>query len=222
MSGLPWTIGNSGAGNAASAAHAFVTVGAAPAGDTTLLDVSFGTSGYLRAKVTSALHIVLESSYQGQLLSNDLGAIQVSQYYWLGCMAFAPLNTGTVVLRGQVWAPGAQLLNSRDVSGGTTITTSTLTAVVGAGETVSGSGYAGFPAATAGWSLSKVLLENVINATLFTPLTADPAPDSGTLGLYLCRQAPGAAATLIDATSAHRDLTAAAGGLTILAAGPYA
>jgi hypothetical protein len=225
VSGVPFHIHSNGT-NGSTYGGFFVKVAAHPSSDTTLFDVSSGST-YVRVKMTSAGHIVSEFSSHGIPVGFDLtpsAGVTTGQWYWV---FFDAGNNGSesvhLRLSGKVYNPDGSSpgLSTTDqfIPGGSN---DDLTGVLGWGVSTSGSGYANFPTSS-GNELSKLEYFSgaVDSATLvLTPPGSDPSVGSH-VALYLCRQTIGTVTSITDSTSNAYNLTATSGS-QIVADGPYA
>lgn len=230
VSGIGLNIPSS-AGNAANTTvtvvSGFLKVSAAPGGDTTVFDLSAGAPGYLRLKLTSALHLVAESVLSGMpnAGSVDLGAISTNTWNWWSVGYVTPSGgvlylTAAITPAGQPQG-GAQ--NSGNMwTGSGNSSPINLTAVFGLGITQSSS-YANAP--SSGWQFSKIVIDQpTLGGTaneLRAPLSADLGTHA-TAGEYMCQQPVGSVSSLTDTGTNGANLAAGAPGLVIVADGPYA
>lgn len=225
VSGVSYTVPspNDGVGQHASTAFGFfVKVAAAPASDMILVDFDFGSSGYLRVKLTSTLRIEVDlSTLIGSGSISDIynGPIALHAYHWVGVNIQSPGgNQLNAIVQGPGGVgPGGRVSAPLGQNGGA------LTAVLSVGLPGE-SGFLPFPN-QAGYELSKFYLTGSNSGTggnvAPTLLTGDVVAGTTTIA-YMCRDGIGAASTLLDTGSAHLNLIAGGAGITVNADGPYA
>lgn len=229
VAGLGWHA-NAGAqadiGASVTETGLYLLVPSAPASDMTLFDWDLGGSGYFRCKLTSALHIVLESDVQGTSSSIDSAVIlDPGGWYWVSAMNESYHGTSGWFPNIQIWAPGGVTPGSQQgaqtgfVPGEGHAFDTTGTFAVGVSLT---SSYLNFPNAV-GWGCSKamVLRDFGVGARAGSQINPPSSDPSGGDALYMARQSVGAATTLLDTSGNSHDMSAGGSGLTIVAVGPY-
>ncbi len=224
VSGIATSIGGK-LGDPAGRYSLFFRAPAAPAAQTTILDLYFGTNGYIRASLTTGLHVIVEEQVSGYTpATHDLGAITTgANFYWVTLWTYCNYDGVQVEFHSQLYGPAAVALggNSTVIAGPNTPALG-FTAVLGLGVTKSPSGYANWPN-TAGWDLSKCVIESVSSQQngARAPLSAD-LPNGQGVAAYMMRDGVGAATQLIDTSGNSHPLTAGPQGLTVSVEGPYA
>lgn len=230
VSGLTYYYAGNGASGASvvSSIGLFLKVAAAPARDTAIFDFDGGVSGFVRLRLTTALHLLAEWSlpspgfgvYSGSL---DLfsGPISTNTWYWVSLGENAQFNGGSTNFMVGICSgpggsgPGALSATLMPVSHGGQLS---LPVTLGVGVATSTS-LDPFPN-SAGWEWSKVHVQEISfsgGGILGTP-TVDV--NSGDVA-YMCRQTLGATPTVIDTSGNARNLAAGSQGLTIVQDGPY-
>lgn len=202
----------------------FILVASAPASDMIIFDINAGVSGYVRLKLTSALHFTLEVSLQGDTLSLDSGAaIVTGTRYFVNAAAYTLVSSsGDQKIHGilRAFAPGgSSVFSVSGSSSGAGCTAQTYSAVYTWGVP-SSVGYLPFPNSV-GNEMSKM-----IHVVQSQGLVAMPTSDwtigaADNTAFYNCRQTVGAVSSLTDGNGTY-NLTAGAQGLTITPDGPFA
>ncbi len=224
VSGIATSIGGK-LGDPAGRYSLFFRAPAAPAAQTTILDLYTGSAGYIRVSLTPALHVVVEEAVQGYTTAtHDLGAITTgANFYWVTLWTFCNYDGVQVEFHSQLYGPGGVALggNSTVIAGSNTPARG-LTVVVGLGVTESPSSYANWPN-QAGWDLSKFIVDSIPSqqAGPRAPLTAD-VPNGQGVTAYMMRDGVGPATTLTDTSGNNHPLQAGPQGLTVAVEGPYA
>jgi len=206
----------------------FLKVPAAPASDTALVDLNGGASGYLRIKLTAALHIVAEYNMMGQSGAVDLGggaAISPNQWYYVTLSNTAGAANFQWNVAGQIILPG--LIAFAPVQASPTYGWSqsghsyAISGQFGLGVATS-SGWSAFPN-QGGWMMSKFYQETSGSAGLYLlgmPVTDYPV-GQGDIN-YACRDGIGPVNSLHDYSANNITGAAASQGLTVNVEGPYA
>lgn len=234
MTAIPWFYATNPGVNANLQTEicTFFKLGGTPGADTTIWDINFGITGFIRLKVTPTLHVIAEQTLWGAAVSSDLNggtAISSGAWYW-GVVSLRPAFCyygNHIRLSVQLWGPGGITIGEQVVNTGVCEQgNSFFSGEFGWGKSVS-SGYNDWPNSP-GWELSKGLFYKTSNRvdnynfndtiTLSGPPSSDLTPDGNYTALWLCRDALGARSVILDSTSNHYDLT---GTMTVVTDGPY-
>jgi len=125
VNGVPFTL-NAGQDTIPSGSFGFfLYLNSYPATDTTLVDYNFGTPGYIRVKLNSSGHVILELAAQGSTLQADIAgtAIPLTTTVYLAVADVALHGIGAYHFQGGVYlANGAGIGTALSASSSTTAT----------------------------------------------------------------------------------------------------
>jgi len=220
--GVPFTLNIGQDGTYSGSCSFFLDLSAYPSTDTTLVDYNFGAPGYVRVKLTSAGHAVLEMAGQGQSLQADMAgtAIPLNTKVYVAFQNRGEHGIAQSHFVGGVFLPGEVSLGSQldAYAGGSFLGPSVPTYLARFGWGVStSSAYANFPVSGLGW-MSKLRQRNVYYGNFPYMTMADTAGD---IQDYMVRQPLGQATRLDDTSGNGYHLVAGPQGLSVSLDGPY-
>jgi len=208
----------------------YLHVPAAPAADTALVTVAGPNGAYHRLRLTTGLHLVLESNVDTISGSLDIGAVLPGDTTWIDAAVIASNGSGYgFQLRGALTsakngysAPVLGGASSPTLPGGSPAPADHYDAVsctAGLGHDVTGAGLADMPA-NASWWYSKMITSTSGDGLFPPPLVDTQLPTHYAVDDYwTCRGTVGAITTLVGANGST--WTATGAGLRINTVGPY-